>query len=135
MIVEKILSECILKGGNKFDYDHLYCFDLVVRNPLDKNDQFSYTFGFALSKNNPVNNSEELLLFRIQNHLRGMQLGRRTLRKLLGDPFNIKNWEMDECIIEKLIEIDPSEDPTAFDRLYDSVINEFGNEERGENQS
>ena len=55
---------------------HLFSFYLMVKNPLDESQQKRFDFGFGLM------NDKKIAYFRIQDHLRGMGLGRQALKKL-----------------------------------------------------
>ncbi len=76
---------------------------LKVTDPIDQNNDKMFHFGFAL-----VNAKNELILFRVQDHLRQMGLGGRALKEL-SDSHGIDKYS------GELVEIlNAIEDPDAI---------------------
>ncbi len=73
-------------SGNRYLFDTIFIFSLRVTNPLNKTDFRSFHYGFAL-----VDSNKELVFFRVQDYLRKMGLGRKTLKKL-ATVYNITHY-------------------------------------------
>lgn len=67
------------KNDNGYCFNSVYVFELKVSDPTDKRRHKTFHFGFAL-----VNSKNQIVFFRVQDHLRKMGLARRALKKLVA---------------------------------------------------
>jgi hypothetical protein len=83
----------------------------------------TFTCGFAVIDHN------NLIYFRIQDHLRKMGLGRRALKQLLTTYSNITRVELCELSKDTLKELGMVENKKRFGNLFDSVLQEISNDQ------
>jgi hypothetical protein len=68
------------RGHNPSSVDKIFLLQLVVKDPIDHTKSVQFTFGFAL-----VDQSNTLVYFRMQDHVRKMGLARQALKVLIRD--------------------------------------------------
>ncbi len=81
-----------------------------------------FTCGFALL------DKDNLIYFRIQDHLRKVGLGRRALKQLLTTYSNITRVDLCELSKDTLKELGMVENKKRFGNLFDSVLQEISND-------
>jgi hypothetical protein len=82
-----IIEKFVIDGS--YQFKRLFLFKLMVSNPLATGQIKEFTFGFTL-----VSSADEIIYFRVQNHLRGMGLGKKALREIV-ETYKIKEGRED----------------------------------------
>jgi hypothetical protein len=116
MIIKELVKKC------NIDFDKIFSFELIVQNILDRNEEKIFNYGFALIKKSQ-DGINELIQFRVQDHLRGMGLGRNALREMVKN-YNVGRLYDIKCKPGIIKQIDPADNRYAFNWLFQSVIAE-----------
>jgi hypothetical protein len=97
-------------------------FTLSVKNVINADEKFEFNYGFAFLEEKD-NNKHKIIFFRVQDHLRGMGLGRNTLRKLKED-FKVVEIEKNDKIRKSIKGIEEENSLSNLRILFDSVLSE-----------
>ncbi len=112
--------------GKKLPPRACYVFHLRVSNPRDKDKFKEFRFGFALTDNN-----NNILYFRVQNHLRRMGMGRKALLSLVRSMSLDSSGQLDASNVNNVSLSEPMRKDTRgmyFNKMLDSVKAELNAE-------